>query len=399
MDTPMDTQVRPRTGTPVSSPTVRGLRPTRCRRDPDRPGPRFRARAAWGVRALLGTVALILLAAACGDSSTSAGPAGPAPSTTASPSTTRPTGPTSTTAGGGRPTTTPPTTSETPGSTGAETTTAAPPPSTVAPTSAPTTSTAGPEVTFDPALTERTWAVVLVEDGDVLNVRSGPGVSNPVIASFGPTDTGIMLTGNQAMVGSSRWVEITGEEAGGWASSVFLTPEYTDQEVLDEWDHTSAPTDLAARIAAGGDLAPPVSHRGLYVNLPGGTLQRLRPSELTGIMTDPSTRFWGGTQCDTESCPEETFADAVGLPYLGTWEDVGADAVVEVDGYPLGGNGPFPPETAIPTPFRNFHWVAVHDPGDDPDFGGLDWMTWFVFLEPEGSSYRVVGLTSAEWSP
>ena len=344
------------------------------------------------VTGLVGIVALIVLAAACGDASGRAAPAGPAPSTTESPSTTAATGETSTTTGTKPPTTVsttaPPDTTTQPGST---TTTAT---GTSTTTTAPT-----PEITVDPSLTERTWAVVLVEDGDVLNVRSGPGVANPVIASFGPTDSGVTLTGSQAFVGGSRWVEITGEEAAGWVSSVFLTPEYTHQEVLDGWDHTSAPSDLAARIAAGEDLSPPVSHRGLYVDLPGGTLQRLRPAELSGVMADPGTRTWGGSSCGGGACPEETFADAVGLPFLSTWEDLGADATLEVDGYPLGGNGPFPPETAIPTPFRNFHWVAVHDPGDDPDFGGLDWMTWFVFLEPEGSSYRVVGLTSAAWSP
>ncbi len=351
---------------------------------------RDRPRRWSGVRLVPGLVALLLLTAACGDAATSSGPAGPAPSTTASPPTTSP--------GGGSAATTVVSTS------GPAQTTSVAPTSTAEPTSSTaagpsTTTAAGPEVTVDVTLTERTWAVVLVEDGDVLNVRSGPGVANPVIASFGPTDTGVMLTGRQAMVGGSRWVEITGEESSGWVSSVFLTPEYTHQEVLDEWDYTSAPSDLANRIAGGDDLSPAVSHLGLYVDLPGGSLERLRPSELSGIMADPQTRFWGGTNCEADSCPEETFAEAVGLPYLSAWEDLGDDAVLEVDGFPLGGNGPFPPEAAVPTPFRNFHWVAVYDPGDDPDFGGLDWMTWFVFLQPEGGSYQVVGLTSAEWSP
>ena len=30
---------------------------------------------------------------------------------------------------------------------------------------------------------------------------------------------------------------------------------------------------------------------------------------------------------------------------------------------------------------RNFDYVAVHDPGDDPQYAGLDWVTWYVYFD------------------
>ena len=47
----------------------------------------------------------------------------------------------------------------------------------------------------------------------------------------------------------------------------------------------------------------------------------------------------------------------------------------------------------------NFVWVAVHDPGDNPEWEGLDWSTWFVFMELDGTLPKVVGLQIQTWGP
>ena len=68
-------------------------------------------------------------------------------------------------------------------------------------------------------------SVVLVAPDDVLNVRSGPGVENEIIAGLSPTATGVMLTGRRTVVGSSIWVEIVIEHGTGWVNEHYLAEQ------------------------------------------------------------------------------------------------------------------------------------------------------------------------------
>ena len=63
-----------------------------------------------------------------------------------------------------------------------------------------------------------------------------------------------------------------------------------------------------------------------------------------------------------------------------------------------GGNGRLA-EDAIPFEFRSFHYVGVFDPMDNPDFGGLDWITWYVSIDYEDGAPVIVGLTVDMWAP
>ena len=74
------------------------------------------------------------------------------------------------------------------------------------------------------------------------------------------------------------------------------------------------------------------------------------------------------------------------------------DVQLHPGGIPIGSGGP-PPWAAISAPFANFVWVAVHDPGDNPEWEGLDWSTWFVFMEVDGTLPKVVGLQIQAWGP
>lgn len=84
------------------------------------------------------------------------------------------------------------------------------------------TSGSGPVIL--PGAPSGPYAVILVPPGDVLNIRSGPSVSNPVIATFQDTETGILRTGPSAVVEGGLWVEIQKPGGGvGWVYSVYLT--------------------------------------------------------------------------------------------------------------------------------------------------------------------------------
>ncbi len=250
---------------------------------------------------------------------------------------------------------------------------------------------------FDPSLTDRLYAVVLVPADDVLNVRSGPGVENAAFTNLAPTTTDLALTGNVAEVGAATWVEVETPAGAGWANKRFLTEMWTSAEVDVEWDLTGPLDAFADETAADGDLSGPVSYRGLYAVYFDDELRHWSRAELTGIMADPTLYTWSGTGC--YQCVEMTWADAVAFDLYGAYEDEFDDAVFALDDIILGGNGPFPPQAAIPVPLQNFHWLMLHDPGDDPAFDGLDWVTWFVYYDYEDGEARIVGLSPAAWAP
>ena len=56
--------------------------------------------------------------------------------------------------------------------------------------------------------------------GDVLNVRAGPGVNHPIIATLARDATGVEAVGTNE---SGRWTRVSMGEISGWASTRFLT--------------------------------------------------------------------------------------------------------------------------------------------------------------------------------
>lgn len=59
-----------------------------------------------------------------------------------------------------------------------------------------------------------------VPHGDVLNVRAGPGVSHPIIATLARDATGVEAVGVEE---TGRWARVSMGEFSGWASTRFLT--------------------------------------------------------------------------------------------------------------------------------------------------------------------------------
>lgn len=72
------------------------------------------------------------------------------------------------------------------------------------------------------------YKVAGVADDDVLNIRSGPGVDNKIVATYGYDYEGVLTTGNgwNTPTGSA-WVEVAGAQFQGWVNKQFL--EMVDQ--------------------------------------------------------------------------------------------------------------------------------------------------------------------------
>lgn len=256
------------------------------------------------------------------------------------------------------------------------------PPTTLAPT---TTSTTVPA---------RRMGVVLLapdEPNNSLNVRAGPGTRNAKVDELLPAQAELVPTGAVEVTDGRVWHELASGQATGWVYGYYLTETWTPSEVEGEWEWGQAIEAFANALVLGEGLEDTVSWRGLFVIYFDDNLRRWTPEELPGLHTDDTDLEWSNTGASASE------SDAT----VGTWKEVIADAFLsdyldqdlnmDVGGLALGANAVLP-EAAISSAFANFPWVAVHDPGDNQDLGGLDWSTWLVFLEMEDDGPKVVGL-------
>jgi spore germination protein GerM len=245
-----------------------------------------------------------------------------------------------------------------------------------------------------------TRRVVLVAEDDVLNVRIGPGVGNEIIGSLAPGVI-VALTGPREQVGSSTWVEIVTPAGAGWVNDLYLAAVVTDQAFASDSEVKALLDEMSAIMAAHGDLSTVTSTRGLYVSHNTAPI-RFTPDELRTVLADATTYKWPSGALDPNDpeqlaeLPDRTFAQAIGDRFVSAYAD--SDTELAYDDVLAGGNARIP-EYAIPFELKGFHYVAVYDPGDNPDYGGLDWTTWYVSIDYEDGHPVVVGMTLDEWVP
>ncbi len=106
--------------------------------------------------------------------------------------------------------------------------------------------------------------VIGVAFDDELNVRAGPGTSEEVIATAGPTADDLVATGEGRLLESSIWYEVTTGGQTGWANIAFLafiggtddaTAEFLDGGQLPEVETMVEMGELVAAAFASQDPA------------------------------------------------------------------------------------------------------------------------------------------------
>jgi hypothetical protein len=126
---------------------------------------------------------------------------------------------------------------------------------------------------------------------------------------------------------------------------------------------------------------------------------RFDRDELGTILTDPTTYHWPSNAIapeDLEEIPARTFAQAIADSFLSAIDD--SDTTTTINEPIAGGNGRLP-EAAIPFTLQSFNYVGVYDPGDNPDYGGLDWVVWYISIDYEDGEPVILGLTIDQWAP
>ena len=235
---------------------------------------------------------------------------------------------------------------------------------------------------------ERTYAVVMVEEGDVLNVRDGAGVDHPIIGTLAPESVELTATGREEMVGTSRWVEILLPiEGQGWVNSYYLTELVAPAHFCEDTGVSDLLTELelAIREQNGERLFGVVSPRhGLTVQvLPNGNRHRFDDTDVRGLFQSDESFDWG-THPYTGEQHTGTFFEEVATDLEATI--AGANAVVQCNDLVLGGHAY---DVRLAPSLANFNFYTLHFPGSD-EYSNMDWSTWMVGVEySEGVPYVV----------
>jgi SH3-like domain-containing protein len=240
------------------------------------------------------------------------------------------------------------------------------------------------------------YAVILVPEGDVLNIRSGPGVNNAVVGTLEPATSGLVRTGKTTPVGTDLWVEVQNPEGGtGWVNSNFLTEEVSSSAFCSDARVTALIQNLASSVKGTNDdmLAALVhSRHGLDARLwRYGTVANYTTEEASWMFESEYEVNWGP-------------APGSGEDAVGTFSEELLPKLQEVfnANYTTHCNDPLDLATFSvepwPLEYENINYYTVFKPGSE-QYGGLDWRAWTVGVEyVEGKPY-LFSLIHYQWEP
>jgi hypothetical protein len=221
------------------------------------------------------------------------------------------------------------------------------------------------------------YEVAFVAPNDTLNVRSGPGVSNPVIAELSPRAAGLRLIGEGENVNGWLWVPIeTSDAVSGWVNSRYLTGELATAAFCGDPAVDNLLRELETALASqnGSELASLVHpQRGLRMRLAWWNPEIYFTREQVGtLFTSDETITWG-TENGSGAPIEGPFRNIV-YPLLQN-DLLGAGQVTcdEID------HGPTAGLTILPEAYDSVNHVSYYRQGSDAL--QFDWGTWVVGIE------------------
>lgn len=268
---------------------------------------------------------------------------------------------------------------------------------TVQSTQAAPTNPAPPAATLPPVTgVYNPYAVILVNQGDVLNIRSAAGIGQPVVGSLAPNAVGVNRTGPATSAGGDRWVEIQNPAGGtGWVNAKFLTEQVTSSTFCSDSRVSDLLNNLRTAVlnSNGESLSSLVSpEHGFDLRLwRWGTVANYSPAEAAWVFQSDYVVKWGpapGSGMDTNG----TFSEHI-LPKL---------QEVFSANYTLNCNDTLDLATFSlepwPSEYANVNFYTVRKPGSD-QYGGMDWRAWTVGVEYVQGKPMLFALINYQWEP
>ncbi|MBK8902351.1 MAG: SH3 domain-containing protein [Anaerolineaceae bacterium] len=236
------------------------------------------------------------------------------------------------------------------------------------------------------------YATIFVEPTDVLNVRSGPGVSFGIVGTIPPTATDVQITGNGHVVAGSTWVPVQRGAVSGWVNSRFLTGFVPDSEFCNDSSVTQLLERLETAVANQDDAAlAQLIHpeRGLRVRLLWYEAETNLDNN--NLLSDPTSYNWGSAAGSGEAIlgtPAQVLLPRLQTDFLAATEM----ACNEIF------HGPTTGFVVLPDAYAPLNFISFYRPGTN-EFDGLNWGTWVVGVEQWQGQYYLSTLVHYQWEP
>ncbi|MCP4419237.1 MAG: SH3 domain-containing protein [Chloroflexi bacterium] len=266
------------------------------------------------------------------------------------------------------------------------------PTNTTTPTETAVSSTNTPSPTTIPHNSAAEFAVVFVETNDVLNVRSGPGVSFGIVGSLPTNANDVQIIGSGQLVSGSTWVPVQRGGLSGWVNGRFLTQFVSDASFCANATVSQLLDQLQTAVVNQDDaLFAQLIHpeRGLRVRLLWYEAETRLDNQ--NLFSDPTSYNWGAAAGSGEliiGTPADILLPSLQTDLLGATE-LGCNEILH------GGSAGF---IVLPDTYAPINHYTYHRPGTE-EYAGLNWGSWVVGLELWQGQYFLSTLVHYEWEP
>ncbi len=262
----------------------------------------------------------------------------------------------------------------------------------------PTGSLTTPTPTGTPLISNHSQlAVVMIKEGEVLNVRSNPGDQNGVVATLTAHATNIANTGNSKELDGQTWFEIrTPENAVGWVKADNITEQASSILFCADRKITTLVAQFMTAIQSrdGAKLAQLVNpRRGLIIRHEwwNPEVQFKGQEVLVKLFNDSTSQEWG-------------MQDGSGLPLTGSFkgeilpkiDDVQVGSVQTCNsleqGLASGGSAGY---IEWPFEYTNFNYMTIYRAAQEGD--ELNWRTWAIGIEYVNGAPYITLLVQYHW--
>lgn len=240
---------------------------------------------------------------------------------------------------------------------------------------------------------EPEYRVQFIDANDVLNIRSGPGVSYPIVEAYPLGTTGLRANGPGQTVGNSLWLPIKHNESTGWVNSRFLVEVMDPQEFCADRE-TKAVIDNLIKAIESKDRqllgALVEDDRSLRIRRNWWNPEvNLNSDSISDLFFSTQSYHWGVADGSGQDI-EGTF-NAVIKPLLDrnllAASEIGCDTMLH------GGTAGL---VQLPDEYEGINFYSLYRPAGPNEFE-LDWGTWVVGIETWQGVYRLSFLVHYEW--
>lgn len=242
------------------------------------------------------------------------------------------------------------------------------------------------------------YGVIGVLPGNVLHIRSGPGITNPAVGSFPSNANSVMRTGPSSGVGGVLWVEVQNPAGGsGWVHSGYLTEFVAPAAFCADSRAATLVTGFgeALKTSNGKALAGLVSPAGgwsvrLWRN---GNAVVFHRNDARWVFTSTFKHNWGA-------------APGSGQATVGSFHAVVLPKLLDVFNAPAPGytlacdavqSGGANYDTSWPAAYSNLNYYSIYKPGTAGN--ELSWRTVLVGIEYVQGQPYLFSASQLDWEP